>query len=143
MLALRRFSCLFCCSVAQLCPILCGPVDCSHSRPPCPSPSPAVALSIESVMPSNHLILCHPLSFCFQSFPTSESFLLTNHDTMVLSNNYIIPIVNDAHHLSQSGFTVSPAQPLSHARLCDPVDCSMAGLPVHHQLLEFTQTHVH
>ena len=26
--------------------------------------------------------------------------------------------------------------------LCDPMDCSMPGLPVHHQLLEFTQTHV-
>jgi len=24
--------------------------------------------------------------------------------------------------------------------LCDPIDCSMPGLPVHHQLLEFTQT---
>ena len=27
--------------------------------------------------------------------------------------------------------------------LCDPLGCSMPGLPVHHQLLEFTQTHVH
>ena len=27
--------------------------------------------------------------------------------------------------------------------LCDCMDCSMPGLPVHHQLLEFTQTHVH
>ena len=27
--------------------------------------------------------------------------------------------------------------------LCDPVDCSTPGPPVHHQLLEFTQTHVH
>ena len=27
--------------------------------------------------------------------------------------------------------------------LCDPVNCSTPGLPVHHQLLEFTQTHVH
>ena len=27
--------------------------------------------------------------------------------------------------------------------LCDPMDCSMPGLPVHHQLLEFTRTHVH
>ena len=27
--------------------------------------------------------------------------------------------------------------------LCDPVDCSTLGLPVHHQFLEFTQTHVH
>ena len=27
--------------------------------------------------------------------------------------------------------------------LCDPRDCSMPGLPVHHQLLDFTQTNVH
>ena len=27
--------------------------------------------------------------------------------------------------------------------LCNPVDCSIRGLPVHHQLLEFAQTHVH
>ena len=27
--------------------------------------------------------------------------------------------------------------------LCDPMDCSMPGFPVHHQLLEPTQTHVH
>ena len=27
--------------------------------------------------------------------------------------------------------------------LCDPMNCSTPGLPVHHQLSEFTQTHVH
>ena len=27
--------------------------------------------------------------------------------------------------------------------LCDPMDCSTPGLPVHHQLPEFTQTHTH
>ena len=27
--------------------------------------------------------------------------------------------------------------------LCDPMDCSISGLPVHHQLPEPTQTHVH
>ena len=27
--------------------------------------------------------------------------------------------------------------------LCDPTDCSTPGLPVHHQLSAFTQTHVH
>ena len=26
---------------------------------------------------------------------------------------------------------------------CNPMDCSAPGLPVHHQLPEFTQTHVH
>ena len=27
--------------------------------------------------------------------------------------------------------------------LCNPMDCSTPGLPVHHQFPEFTQTHVH
>ena len=27
--------------------------------------------------------------------------------------------------------------------LCDPMDCSTPGFPVHHQLPEFTQTHIH
>ena len=33
--------------------------------------------SIESVMPSNHLILCHPFSSCPQSFPASGSFQMS------------------------------------------------------------------
>ena len=42
---------------------------------------------------------------------------------------------------SASGQVRSVAQ--SCLTLCDPVNCSMPGLPVHHQLLEFTQTHAH
>ena len=38
---------------------------------------------------------------------------------------------------------LSSVQSLSHVWICDPMDCSMPGLPVHHQLPEFTQTHVH
>ena len=38
-------------------------------------------------------------------------------------------------------FVSSVAQ--SCPTLCDPMYHSMPGLPVHHQLLEFTQTHVH
>ena len=34
-------------------------------------------MSIESVMPSNHLILCHPLFSCLQSYPTSGSFQMS------------------------------------------------------------------
>ena len=30
-----------------------------------------------------------------------------------------------------------------YSTLCDPMNLSKPGLPVHHQLLEFTQTHVH
>ena len=32
---------------------------------------------------------------------------------------------------------------LSHVQLCNPMNCSMPGLPVHHHLPEFTQTHIH
>ena len=37
----------------------------------------------------------------------------------------------------------SSVQLLSCVQLCNPMNCSMPGLPVHHQLPEFTQTHVH
>ena len=37
----------------------------------------------------------------------------------------------------------SSVQSLSCVWLCDSMDCSTPGLPVHHQLPEFTQTHIH
>ena len=39
--------------------------------------------------------------------------------------------------------SVSSVQSLSLVNSCDPMDCSMPGLPVHHQLWELAQTHVH
>ena len=45
---------------------------------------------------------------------------------------------------NMNGFSVqfSPVTQ-SCPTLCDPMDCSMPGLPVNHQLPEFTETHVH
>ena len=40
-------------------------------------------------------------------------------------------------------YQFSSAQLLSCVWLCNPMNCSMSCFPVHHQLLEFTQTHVH
>ena len=40
-------------------------------------------------------------------------------------------------------FQFNSGQSLSRVWLCDPMDCSMPGVPVHHQLLELTRTHVH
>ena len=37
----------------------------------------------------------------------------------------------------------SSVQSLSRVQLCEPMNCRMPGFPVHHQLLEFTQTHAH
>ena len=39
-------------------------------------------MSIESVMPSNHLILCHPFSSCLQSCPASGSFPISQFFTL-------------------------------------------------------------
>ena len=39
--------------------------------------------------------------------------------------------------------SVTSVQSLSRVRLCDPMNCSTPGLPVHHQLPELTQTHAH
>ena len=41
------------------------------------SQSPPKPMSIKSVMPSNHLILCRPLLLCPQSFPVSGSFRMS------------------------------------------------------------------
>ena len=60
-----------CCSVTQSCPTLCDPMDCStpgfpvlHHLPECSNSS------IKSVMPSNYLILCHPLFLLPSIFPS-------------------------------------------------------------------------
>ena len=45
-----------------------------------------------------------------------------------------------SHYSSEIQFS-SVAQ--SCPTLCDPMNRSMPGLPVHHRLPEFTQTHVH
>ena len=63
-------------SVIQLCPTLCNPMDCSMPGFPVHHNSWCLLrlMSIESVMPSNHLILCHPLLFPPSIFPASGAF---------------------------------------------------------------------
>ena len=55
-----------------------------------------------------------------EGFKCSETFL------------YLYIVVNLFSSVAQSCLTP-----------CDPMNCSMPGLPVHHQLPEFTQIHVH
>ena len=68
-------------------------------------------ISIELVIPFNHLMLSRPLASCPQYSQASGSQLSS---------------------VTQSCLT-----------LCDPMNCSTPDLPVHHQLPESTQTHVH
>ena len=69
-------------SVTQSCPTLCDPMN--HSMPGLPSitnsrssPKP---MSIELVMPSNHLILCGPLLLLSSIFPSIRVF--SNESTL-------------------------------------------------------------
>ena len=82
------------------------PLGLQHTRPTCPSPTPRVysnSCPIESVMPSNHLILCHPLlllpsinrSFpttSNRSFPKSQFFASDGHSIEVSAAASVFPM---------------------------------------------------
>ena len=74
------------CSVAKLGLTLCDPMDCmQHSRLPMSftiTQSLLKLMSIESVMPSNFLILCRPLLLPSSIFPSIRVF----------SNESVLPI---------------------------------------------------
>jgi len=66
-----------CCSVAQLCPILCDPMDYSMPDFPFPSPSPGVCSNSHTLSWWSHPTISSsvtPFSSCPQSFPASGSF---------------------------------------------------------------------
>ena len=64
------------CSAAKSCLTLCNPMDCSTPGLSVPHCLLEVAkfMSIELVMPSNHLILCHPLLLLPSIFPSIRVF---------------------------------------------------------------------
>ena len=93
-------------------------------------------MSIESVMPSSHLIL-HPLLLCLSLSQYQGIFQwVCNHFERL--NPYFFYWF---FHSVITGQVSSVAQ--SCPTLCDPMNRSTPALPVHHQLPEFTQTHVH
>ena len=67
---------LLCCSVAQSYPTLCDPMDCSTPGFPVLQHLLELAqtVSTESVMPSKHLILCHPFLLSLSIFPSIRIF---------------------------------------------------------------------
>ena len=72
-------SCDYCCqfsSVTQSCLTLCDPMDCSTPSFPVHHQllDMLKLMSMESVMPSNHLILCHPLLLLPSIFPSIRVF---------------------------------------------------------------------
>ena len=81
-------------------------------------------------------------------FPFPGIFLTQVLNLGVLNCRQILYLLNHqgspAMALLQANIQgFNSVQWLSHVRLCNPMDCSTPGFPVHHQLLEFAQTHVH
>ena len=133
----------YCCLAAQSCLTLWDSMDCSTPGfLPCLSPSPRVC--------SNSCLLswwCHPtisssvipFSSCLQSFPTSGSFPVSQFYT---SGGQSIGASASASVLPMNSVQFSSVAQ-SCLTLWDSMDCSTPGFPVHHQLPELTQTHVH
>ena len=61
---------------------------------------------------------------------------VTESQTQLGTHSYLTQYVQNSIILFSSVAQSCPT-------LCDPTDCSMPGFPIHHQLLGFTQTHVH
>ena len=100
-----------------------------HARPPCPSPTPGAysnLMSIESVIPSYHLILCHPFSSHLQIFPASGSFPMSRFFTSggpsigVSAAASILPM--NSQDWFPLGFTGWISLLQSCPTLCDPVN---------------------
>ena len=70
------------------------------------------------------------LSFSVQSL--SRDFFLALVLYLILCTMYYFTFSQSVSSVAQSCLT-----------LCDPMDCSTPGFPVHHQLPELTQTQVH
>ena len=115
-----------------------------HSRFPCPSPTPGAC--------SNSCPLswwCHPTTSSFvvpfsrlQSFSASGSFSMSEFLTPGGQSTRALVSASASQFFASVQFKFSSVTQ-SCLALCDPMDYSTPGLPVHHQLPEFTQTHAH
>ena len=53
-----------------------------------------------------------------------------------------LPVLDENSHFNHFSFYISVQSIKSCLTLCDPMNCSIPGFPVHHQLPELAQTHV-
>ena len=89
------------------------------------------------------------LLFCvLENNFNSPTFLNTIHigccpHALQLSVSLVVNGLHLYDTLVKNNEPISSVQSLMCPTLCDPIKHSMPGLPVHHQLPEFTQTRVH
>ena len=113
---------LYCCSVTKLCLTLCHPMNCST---PCfftISKSLLKLMSIELMMPSSHLTLCHPLLLLSSVFPSIRVFPMSQL------------FVSHGQNIGASASLSVSSVAQSYPALCNPMDCCMPAFLIHHQL---------
>ena len=124
-----------CCSVTKSLSDSLQPHRLQHTCPSFPvSWSLFKLMSIEVMMPSNHLSLCHLLLLLPSIFPASGTFPMSRLST---SGGQSTGASASASALPMNQFG-SVAQ--SCLNLCNPMDYSTPGFPVHHQLLELAHS---
>ena len=100
-------------------------------------------MSIKSVMSSGHLILCRP-RLLLPPIPPSIRVFSSESMTRASPVSQTMPGSLPPFHYHPISLSVQfSSVNQSCPTLSDPMNCSTPGLPVHHQLPEFTQTHVH
>ena len=82
------------CSVAESCPTLCDPLTSARqaSLSFTVSQSLLELVSVELVMPSNHLVLCRPLLLLPSIFPSSLPFALGGQNTGASALASVLPM---------------------------------------------------
>ena len=68
--------------------------------------------------------------------------MLTSADETELIKRSWNPLITQTPWTDYDSLQCSSVQSLSRVQLCDPMNHSTSGLPVHHQLPQFTHTHV-
>ena len=94
-------------------------------------------ISIHSFHILLHYSLSQDIDYNSLIYNKTLLFIHSLHNSLygVFDLYHFFPLLNSSVQFS------SVAQ--SCTTLCNTMNCSTPGLPVHHQLLEFTQTHVH
>ena len=83
------------------------------------------------------------LSLCVYVYILSKSVISPSLEGMAFIRNVLWRLWQSSGWLHTSTAVQFSSVAQSCPTLCDPMNHSTPGLPVHHQLLEFTQTHVH
>ena len=106
----------------------------SSPSPPAPNPSQHQSLCTEcKILFLTYKLHCFSMK-CFFHLPTQCTMSMFSYSAFRCNSSFFL------HNIPSYQFSsVTQSCPI----LCNPMDCSTPGLPVHHQLLEFTQTHVH